>query len=93
MSLTWAMGQKNLSRKSSISNLQFMSLSLGFTLTGAPSPGMGLSRNQHLLTEVCPRSRGGRFRVLLQRSVDSVSVSIPQDPSLVLNAELDAKSC
>lgn len=58
----WAMGQKNLPRKSSISNPQFMSLSLGFTLTGAPSPGMGLSRNQHLLTEVCPRSRGGRFR-------------------------------
>lgn len=42
-------------------NPQFMSLSLGFTLTGAPSPGMGLGRNQHLLTKAYPRSRGQKL--------------------------------
>ena len=57
MSLTWTMDQKNLHGNVSILNPQFMSLSLGFTLTGAPSPGRtkGLGRTQCLLAEACPR--------------------------------------
>lgn len=44
------------------SNPQVVSLSLGFAWTGAPSSGMGLGGNQSLLTEACPRSKGGKFR-------------------------------